>query len=356
MPKIDLAKRRRVMQRSQKLGHCICQPRQPCPCDVFVNQGVCPCAGEKLPTAAPESVKLTELVRNPGCASKIPAAELEALLSRLPAVEDPAVVSGLAAGDDAGVYRLDDGVQLVQTVDVFTPCVDDPVTFGRICAANCLSDIYAMGATPRTALSILCFPTDRLDGQIMVGMLRGAMDTFAEARVALIGGHSVKDEEIKLGFAVTGTLTDGAAISHETAAVGDVLVLTKPLGTGVLSFCRQIGRTGGDFSAMEASMAELNAPAAEAMREVGVSAATDVTGFGLLGHLASMARHAGVTVQVYADALPAFGGAMEALRAAPCPGRSSETANTSPTTWRWRTAWRRRRSTWASTPRPPAAC
>ncbi|GAG13758.1 unnamed protein product, partial [marine sediment metagenome] len=262
-----------------------------------------------------------ELVHNAGCASKIAPADLEAVLARLPSVDDPAVLSGIPAGDDAGIYAIGDGMTLVQTVDVFTPCVDDPYLFGRVCAANCMSDVYAMGGVPRTALSIIGFPAETLDSQIMYHMMKGAMDIFAEARVALIGGHSIKDEEIKLGFAITGTIDAESTFGHDTARVGDVLVLTKPLGTGVLNFARQIGRPVGEGMAQaERSMAELNKSAAEAMVEVGVSACTDVTGFGLFGHLISMVRHSGVTAQVYADALPAFDGAIEALAEGVIPG------------------------------------
>ena len=201
---INLEKRRRVMERSMRLGHCICDPRRDCPCDVFRDQSICPCAGERPDPVDLSQVKLTQLVRNAGCASKISPADLEAVLKRLPEVNDPAVISGLAAADDAAIYRIADNLCLVQTVDVFTPCVDDPHLFGRICAANCLSDIYAMGGEPRTALSILAFPSETLDGQIMYHMLAGAMETLAEAGVALVGGHSIKDDEIKLGFAITG--------------------------------------------------------------------------------------------------------------------------------------------------------
>jgi len=289
MPEVDLAKRRRIMQRSRKLGHCICDPRRPCPCDIFKTQGICPCAGERPDPVPMEQVRLTELVHNAGCASKIAPADLEAVLARLPGVDDPAVISGIPAGDDAGIYAIGDGMTLVQTVDVFTPCVDDPYLFGRVCAANCMSDVYAMGGVPRTALSIIGFPAETLDSQIMYHMMKGAMDVFAEARVALIGGHSIKDEEIKLGFAITGTIDAESTFAHDTARVGDVLVLTKPLGTGVLNFTRQIGRPVGEGMAQaERSMAELNKSAAEAMTEVGVSACTDVTGFGLFGHLISM--------------------------------------------------------------------
>jgi selenide,water dikinase len=320
MGEVDLAKRRRIMQRSMKLGHCICDPRRPCPCDVFKDDGICLCAGERRAPAPPESVKLTEWVHNAGCASKIAPGDLETVLNRLPAVTDPAVISGVPAGDDAGIYRLSDETYLVQTVDVMTPCVDDPETFGRICAANCLSDVYAMGGVPRTALSILAFPAETLDGRIMYRMMKGAMDVFAEADVALLGGHSIKDEEIKLGFSITGTIPADRAVSHETARPGDRLVLTKRLGAGVLGFCRQIGRPAGDEQAVAESMATLNRAAAEAMMEVGVSACTDVTGFGLFGHLISMCRHSGVTAQVYADRLPAFDGALEALADGVVPG------------------------------------
>jgi selenide, water dikinase len=317
---VDLAKRRRIMQRSMKLGHCICDPKRPCPCNVFTQDGYCPCAGERPDTVSADNVKLTQLVHNAGCASKIAPADLETVLNRLPPVDDPAVLCGLPAGDDAGVYRLPDGTCLVQTVDVMTPVVDDAETFGRICAANCLSDIYAMGGTPLTALSVLAFPSETQDGELMYRMMKGAMDVLHEAGVALIGGHSVKDEEIKLGFAITGTIDAEAAVSHGSAKVGDVLVLTKPLGAGVLNFCRQIGRNAPGLEQAEQSMATLNRAAAEAMNAVGVSSATDVTGFGLYGHLISMARHSGVTAQVWADRLPAFPGAIEALEDDVVPG------------------------------------
>ncbi|MDP6636456.1 MAG: selenide, water dikinase SelD [Phycisphaerae bacterium] len=318
--KIDLAKRRRIMQRSIELGHCVCDPKRPCPCDVFKDQGICLCAGERPEPGDIADVKLTEMVHNAGCASKIAAVDLEAVLARLPEVSSPAVISGIPAGDDAGVYDLGDGVVLVQTVDVFTPCVDDPELFGRICAANCLSDIYAMGAQPHTALSILGFPAETQNPEIMYRMLKGAMDTLEEASVALLGGHSIKDEEIKLGFAITGT-AQRDAIERGNAKVGDKLVLTKSLGVGALNFARQIGRI--DASAMrqaEASMATLNKSAAEAMVAADASACTDVTGFGLFGHLIGMARHSGLTACIQADTLPAFDGALEVLGDGVVPG------------------------------------
>ena len=319
--RIDLDKRRRVMERSMRLGHCICDPRRPCPCDVFREQNICPCAGERPDPVDISQLKLTQLVRNAGCASKIAPADLEAVLRRLPEVKDPAVISGLAAADDAAIYRIADNLCLVQTVDVFTPCVDDPHLFGRICAANCLSDIYAMGGEPRTAMSILAFPSETLDGEIMYQMLAGAMETLGQAGVALVGGHSIKDDEIKLGFAVTGTIDPAFAAALDQPSASDVLVLTKPLGTGVLAFCRQVGRNpGSGMAAAECSMATLNRAAADAMQAAGASACTDVTGFGLFGHLLRMARQHKLTAEIFADALPAFDGVLDDLRDGVIPG------------------------------------
>lgn len=309
------------MERSQLLGHCICDARRPCPCDVLREQNICPCAGERPDPVESSQVKLIDFVHNAGCASKIAPADLDAVLGRLPAVEDPSVISGLAAADDAAIYRISENLCLVQTVDVFTPCVDDPHLFGRICAANCLSDIYAMGGTPRTALSVLAFPSEKLPGEIIFQMLSGAMETFREAGVALIGGHSIKDDEIKLGFAITGVIDPAAAANLEKPCAGDALVLTKPLGTGVLAFALQIGRHyPGGVAAAEVSMATLNKCAAEAMLEAGASACTDVTGFGLFAHLRRMLRQSGCGAELFANALPAFPNAVDALRQGVIPG------------------------------------
>jgi selenide, water dikinase len=318
---IDVAKRRRMMERSRRLGHCICDVRRPCPCDVFRNDGICPCAGERPDPVDISQVRLMQWVRNAGCASKIAPADLDAVLTRLPAVEDPAVISGLAAADDAAIYRISDDLCLVQTVDVFTPCVDDPRLFGKICAANCLSDIYAMGGEPRTALSVLAFPSEKLPGEVVFQMLSGAMETFKEAGVALVGGHSVKDDEIKLGFAITGLIHPTVAAGLEKPSAGDALILTKSLGTGVLTFARQIGREYPDgLAAAEISMATLNRSAAEAMKAAGATACTDVTGFGLFAHLHRMLRASGLGAEIFAGALPAFDGAMDALRQGVIPG------------------------------------
>jgi selenide,water dikinase len=231
------------------------------------------------------------------------------------------VISGLAAADDAAIYRLTENLCLVQTVDVFTPCVDDARLFGKICAANCLSDIYAMGGTPRTALSVLAFPSEKLPGEIVYQMLAGAMETFQEAGVALVGGHSVKDDEIKLGFAITGLIDPAVAAALEKPNTGDILVLTKPLGTGVLTFARQIGREFSEgLTVAEISMATLNRAAAEAMQETGASACTDITGFGFFAHLRRMLRQSKLGAEIYAESLPAFPGAADALRQGIIPG------------------------------------
>ena len=309
------------MERSQLLGHCICDVRRPCPCDVLREQNICPCAGERPEPVDISQVKLTQLVRNAGCASKISPADLDAVLARLPAVKDPAVISGLAAADDAAIYQISDDLCLVQTVDVFTPCVDDARLFGKICAANCLSDIYAMGGEPRTALSVLAFPSEKLPGEIIFQMLDGAMEVFKEAGVALVGGHSVKDDEIKLGFAITGLINPAVAAALEKPNAGDLLVLTKPLGTGVLAFCQQIGRDYPEgMAAAEISMSSLNRAAADAMKEAGASACTDVTGFGLFAHLRRMLRQSKLGAEIMAEALPAFDGALDALRQGVIPG------------------------------------
>lgn len=319
--KIDPVKRKRVMQRSMKLGHCVCDPQSACPCPTFKAQDICPCAGERPASVANVPVKLTQLVHNAGCASKIPAVDLERFLSRLPVAQDPSVLSGIASGDDAGVYRINDSTTLVQTVDVMTPCVDDPVMFGKICATNCLSDIYAMGGIPRTALSVLAFPSETLDGHIMYLMMKGAMEVLKQANCALLGGHSIKDDEIKLGFSVTGTIDADKVVAFETAKVGDRLVLTKPLGTGVLNFAKQIGRVhSAGLKSAELSMMTLNRAASEAMVHAGVSACTDITGFGLFGHLIRMLRHSKVTARIEADLLPAFEGAIDLLREGVIPG------------------------------------
>jgi selenide, water dikinase len=303
---VDLQRRQKVMARSQALQHCVCNPQKNCPCDIFINHNVCPCAGEKMP-APLEAFALTKTVSRAGCASKIPQGELIGILNRLPPISDPRVLLGAAAGDDCGVYQLDDAMVLVQTVDVFTPCVDDPYLFGQIAAANSLSDVYAMGGRPLTALSVVGFPIDDYDSSTLEAMLRGGIDKLNEAGCALIGGHSMNDQEIKMGFAVTGVMERSRVIQRGQARAGDRLVLTKPIGTGMISFGAQIGRLHTrDLEEAGVSMAALNRDAAELMQKFEAHACTDVTGYGLAGHLVEMIRYSGVSAELDLAQVPVF--------------------------------------------------
>jgi len=308
------------MQRSIRLGHCICDHRLPCPCDVFKEKNICSCAGER-PEAPTGPVQLTKLVEKAGCASKIDQAFLKQVLKDLPAVDDPRVLVGVPAGDDAGVYDMGDGTALVQTVDVFTPSVDDPYMFGQVAATNSVSDIYAMGGTPMTAVSVLGFPVRKVPDETMNKILSGGIDKMNEAGVAIIGGHSINDSEIKAGFAVTGTIETDKIVTNAGAQPGDVLILTKPLGTGIVAFAAQIGRANSDsIEAAAASMTALNKKASQLMVEFGAHACTDVTGFSLMGHLAEMALSSGVDVEIIWDDIPLFPGVLEYVAAGILPG------------------------------------
>ncbi len=263
----------------------------------------------------PEQVELTKYVENAGCASKINQNDLKIVLDGLPEISDPRVLVSADTCDDAGVFKVNEEYALVQSVDVFAPSIDDPYTFGQIAAANSLSDIYAMGGTPLTALSIIGFPIETMSHKIMNQILMGGIVKMKEAGVAVIGGHSIKDNEIKFGFAVTGEINPRKIITNDRARPGDALVLTKPLGTGIIGFASQIGRASE--SAMEEisqSMAELNRGSSEVMREMRVITATDVTGFGLMGHLSEMVVQSGVTAEVYASQVPVFDGVLDCVR------------------------------------------
>jgi selenide,water dikinase len=314
------SRRREVMRRSQLLGHCICDVLKPCPCDVLKQQDLCPCAGERPPPTV-GAVRLTEHVRNAGCASKIGKLDLQEILSGLPETPDPRVLVGRAAGDDAAIVRLPSDGDTVLTVDVFTPPVDDPYTFGRIAAANSVSDIYAMGAKPQAALSIIGFPIHTLPGSAMREILRGGIDTLAEAGVPVVGGHSLNDAEVKCGFAVVGTCPRGAGVRNAGAKPGDVLTLTKPVGGGFIGFAHQLGRSRPEaVAAWTAAMCALNRAAGEEMTRHGATAATDVTGFGLLGHLANLVRDSRVELELEVDALPLFPQVRELARQEVWPG------------------------------------
>lgn len=314
------AKRKRVMDRSLRLGHCVCDPQKSCPCPLLKEKDVCLCAGERQESVA-DKVALTQLVANAGCASKIDQATLKQTLSGLPFPNDPRVLIGAAVGDDAGVFQIDDERALVQTVDVFTPCVDDPYLFGQIAAANSVSDIYAMGGAPLTALSIVGFPSHAVAPAVLREIFRGGLDKMAEAGVAVIGGHSINDPEIKAGFAVTGIMNPKRVLARANAKPGNILVLTKPIGTGILAFAAQLGRAPAEgLEAAARSMTALNKTAAEIMARFGVHACTDVTGFSLLGHLAEMARGSNMDMELVWDDIPFFPGVLDCAAAGMLPG------------------------------------
>ena len=234
----------------------------------------------------------------------------------MPVHADRRVLVGRETFDDAGVFVLRDDLALVQTVDFFAPIVDDPYTFGQIAAANALSDVFAMGGEPLTALAIVGFPAGKLPPSVLSDILRGGQDKVHEAGAVLIGGHSIIDEELKFGLSVTGQAHPARLLTNATARLGDRLVLTKPLGTGLLATAAKAGRLSAEaVSVLHASMSALNATTSRAALAVGVTCATDVTGFGLLGHALNIARGSGVTLRIDARRLPELPGARELWRA-----------------------------------------
>jgi selenide, water dikinase len=266
------------------------------------------------PSGPAAELALTSFSHGAGCGCKIPAAALHPIVRALPASEDPNVLVGSATADDAGVYRVRDDLALVQTVDFFTPIVDDAFDFGRIAAANALSDVYAMGATPVTALNVVAFSLERLGAKVLGRILAGGAAVAAEAGVAVIGGHSIDDAEPKYGMAVTGTVHPDAILSNAGGRAGDALVLTKPLGAGAIATAIKRGLAPADLVARGVEvMTTLNAEAAQAARAAGAHAVTDVTGFGLLGHGHELARASGLAAEVDARAVPAIDGVLGLL-------------------------------------------
>jgi len=232
------------------------------------------------------------------------------VLSTLPRAQHPDLLVGFETSDDAGVFRLREDLAIINTVDFFTPVVDDPYTYGQISAANSLSDVYAMGGEPKTAMNIVCFPQNGLDKAILRDILQGGADKAAEAGVVVVGGHSVADDEIKYGMAVTGVIDPRHIRRNVGAQVGDVLILTKPLGVGILTTALKRGHLAEEeYKAAVTSMAMLNATAAEVMQRHTVHACTDITGFSLMGHSCEMAAGSGVTLRIRASALPILPGA-----------------------------------------------
>jgi selenide, water dikinase len=259
-------------------------------------------------------MRLTQYAHGGGCACKIPPGELEAVVAGLVGTPDPSgdLLVGLDDGDDAAVVRIANGNAVVATADFFTPVVDDAYDWGRIAAANALSDVYAMGGTPVVAVNLLCWPRDRLPMELAAEVLRGGLDVAAEAGCHVAGGHSVDDPEPKYGMAVTGVADPKRLMRNDAGKPGVPLTLTKPLGVGVLNSRHKA--TGEVFPQAVASMATLNRDAATAALDGGAVCATDVTGFGLLGHLYKLARASGVTARIDHAAVPCLAGAREALR------------------------------------------
>ena len=276
----------------------------------------------KARTSGTPQVRLTALSHAGGCGCKLSPAELEGVMAHIPAVStDPAVLVGLESPDDAGVYRVGDDLAIVQTVDFFTPIVDDPYDWGRIAATNALSDIYAMGGRPVTALNLVAWPRT-LDMALLGRVLEGGAEVCREAGVTIVGGHSIDDEEPKYGLAVTGLIDPSAVVRSRGADPGDLLVLTKPLGMGILTSGIKEDKTS-DAGAAEATriMCLSNRAAAEAMTAVGVSAATDVTGFGLMGHLVVMLGD-DLSASISYDQLPLMLEAIDLARQGVLPGGS----------------------------------
>jgi selenide, water dikinase len=259
-------------------------------------------------------VQLTSLSHGAGCGCKLPAAAIGPLLAQLPRGRpDRNVLVGFDMADDAGVYRLRDDLALVHTVDFFTPIVDDPYDFGRIAATNALSDIYAMGATPVSALNLVAFSLAELGEAVLLDILRGGAAVAEDAGVAILGGHSIEDSEPKFGMAVTGVVHPDEVLTNAGAQLRDVLVLTKPLGAGAVVTALKRGVPGAPIADAVRVMTTLNRDASAAARSAGAHALTDVTGFGLLGHLHELAHASGLSAVIDSAAVPAIDGVLELL-------------------------------------------
>src|ERR671934_2277051 len=261
-----------------------------------------------------QTLRLTALSNGAGCACKLSPADLHPLLAELPHPEDPNVLVGADTADDAAAYRVSDDLAILTTVDFFTPIVDDPYDFGRIAATNALSDIYAMGGEPLTALNLVAYSLEELGRDVLREILRGGHDAAAGAGVAVVGGHSIDDREPKYGMAVTGRVHPEHLVRNSTGRPGDDLYLTKPVGGGVISTAAKRGLAPDELVAESiAVMTTLNRDASARALDSDLSAMTDVTGFGLLGHLHEMAKASGVAAEVEAGTVPAIDGVLELL-------------------------------------------
>jgi selenide,water dikinase len=263
---------------------------------------------------------LLSTVEYGGCSAKLPAAELGRVLAGLPATPDANILVGIDTHDDAGVYRISDELALIQTTDFFSPVCSDPFDFGQIAAANALSDVYAMGGEVLTALNIVAFPAG-VPLEILREILRGGIEKVRESGGVILGGHTIVDEVPKYGLAVTGTIHPGRIATNAGAKNGDVLILTKPIGAGIIMAGKRIGEVGEEaYRAVIGSMKQLNRGGAAVMRNHGVRCATDITGFGLAGHALKMAQASGVTVRLFPERVPVFAGTLELLNLGCIPG------------------------------------
>lgn len=256
-----------------------------------------------------------------GCSSKIPPSQLEEILKFLPVSADPSILVNIDTHDDAGVYKINDELALVLTTDFFPPVVSDPYEFGQIAAANSISDIYAMGATPVLALNIMMFPSTKLPMEAYADILKGGFDKASEAGVIIIGGHTIDDMVPKFGLAVTGFVNPSKLVTNAGAKPGDLLILTKPIGTGVIMAADRLGMAEkNDVEKAKMLMKQLNRGGAEVMTARGIKGATDITGFGLAGHALKMARASNVSIEINMERVPLIGNTMALIDDGCIPG------------------------------------
>ncbi len=268
-----------------------------------------------------EAVRLTQFAKRAGCAAKQPPDYLLSLLAGLPPITDPNVIVGHATSDDAAVYRLSDDLALILTTDFFTPIVDRPYDFGAIAAANALSDVYAMAGIPLAALSLVGFPSGALPPEVLLEILKGAADKAGEAGIAIVGGHTIQAEEPTFGLAVVGRAHPRDLITNAGAQPGDFLVLTKPLGLGIITTASKLGEDDqGAIAEAITLMTTLNRDAARVLAAAGAHALTDVTGFGLLGHLRNLASASSVSALIWSDLVPMIPAAREYVERGIAPG------------------------------------
>lgn len=264
---------------------------------------------------------LLTTVEQGGCSAKLPPDVLFAALGTLPAQTDPRLMVGIATGDDAGVYRLTDDIALIETTDFFPPICSDPYDFGQIAAANALSDVYAMGGRVLTAMNLVMFPATGIPFEVLHEIVRGGQDKVAEAGGLVVGGHTIADYPPKFGLAVTGMVHPDRLINNANAEPGQVLILSKPVGTGALVAGQRLGQAqADDYTRALDAMKQLNREASLIMQEFGVRAATDITGFGLLGHALNIAKASSVTMEINARQIPSLPGALELIDAGCIPG------------------------------------